>query len=74
MFFILAAMINQNGNPVQVAAVGLGDRPVVRSLYIKNGKIILTMLVHGPNDSMARPTVKQIRRYVLAGNRLVQSR
>lgn len=73
-FVILAAMMNQNDNPVQVAAVDLGDRVVVRSISIKGGKIILNMLVHGPQDGLAQPTVKQTRKYVLAGNMLAPSR
>jgi hypothetical protein len=73
-FFELAAMENQNGKPVQVASVELGDRPEVKSISIKGGKIILKMVVHGPNDSMARPTVKQTRKYMLSGNKLVPVR
>jgi hypothetical protein len=73
-FVVMAAMMNQNGNPVQVAAVELGDRVEVRSISIKAGKIILKMLVHGPHDGLAQPTVKQTRKYVLAGSKLVPSR
>ena len=73
-FVVLAAMINQDGNPVQVASEDLGDRTVVKSISIQGGKIILNLLVHGPKDSMAEPTVKQTRTYRLAGDKLVQSR
>lgn len=73
-FVILAAMLNQDGNPVQVASEELGDRVEVKSIAIRGGKIILTMLVHGPKDGMAKPTVRQTRTYRLAGNKLVQTR
>lgn len=69
---VLAAMINQNGRPVQVADVDLGQKDV-QSISIKGSKIILNMLVHGPNDPMVRPTVKQTRKYMLAANKLVLS-
>jgi hypothetical protein len=71
-FVVLGAMLNQDGNPVQVASEDLGDRVVVKSLAIRGGKIVLTMLLHGPKDSMAEPTVKQTRTYRLAGDKLVQ--
>lgn len=71
---VLTVIVNRNGTPVEIASVDLEGYPDVKSISIKNGKIILNMLVHGPNDPEFRPTVKQTRKYILAGNKLVLSR
>jgi hypothetical protein len=73
-FVVLAAMINQDGQPVQVASEDLGDHTEVQSLAIQGGQIRLRLLVHGPKDSLAQPTVKETRTYRLAGDKLVKSR
>jgi hypothetical protein len=40
----LAAVLNQNGEPRNVATVSLGDRVVVNSILINNGEITVNML------------------------------
>jgi hypothetical protein len=72
-FVTLGAMLNQGGNPQQ-AALELGDRVVVNSMAIREGVIILDMLVHGPDDPLANPTKRQTQKYMLAGNRLVPAK
>uniref|UniRef100_A0A7C3WSG2 Uncharacterized protein n=1 Tax=Desulfobacca acetoxidans TaxID=60893 RepID=A0A7C3WSG2_9BACT len=71
---VLTAIMNRNGTPVEIASVDLERYPEVKSISIKNGTIILNMLVHGPNDAECCPTVKQTSKYILAGNKLVLSR
>ncbi len=72
IFTMLCAVINDQGQPKQVAAADLGDRVIINSLSIRSGKIIIDMVVHGPNDPACCPTVKKIATYALVGNKLVE--
>lgn len=71
-FYDLAAVINQNGTPTNVASQLLGDRVQIKSISIKSGEIVLDMIVHGPSDPLCCPTVEVTRAYKLEGGKLVQ--
>jgi hypothetical protein len=71
-FMVLCAVINDQGKPKNIALADLGDRVKINSLSIQAGKIILDMVVHGPNDPACCPTVKKIATYKLVGNKLVE--
>ena len=71
-FFELAAMINQNGTPVQASLQSLGDRVDIKSIAIRSGTIIVDMLTHGPDDAQCCPSVRETQRYQLEGRRLVR--
>ena len=71
-FMMLGAVINDQGSPRQIASTDLGDRVKINSLSIKSGKIIIDLVVHGPNDPACCPTVKKIATYTLAGNKLIE--
>ena len=58
--------------PKNIALTDLGDRVKINSLSIQAGKIIIDMVVHGPNDPACCPTVKKIATYTLVGNKLVE--
>jgi hypothetical protein len=70
-FTMLGAVANDRGQPKNIALADLGDRVKINSLSIQAGKIIIDMVVHGPNDPACCPTVKKIATYVLVGNKLV---
>jgi len=72
IFTMLCALINDQGKPKQIAAADLGDRVIINSLSIQSGKIIIDMVVHGPQDPACCPTVKKIATYTLVGNKLVE--
>jgi hypothetical protein len=71
-FMMLGAVMNDQGKPNNIARTNLGDRVKINSLSIQAGKIIIDMVVHGPNDPACCPTVKKIAVYRLAGNKLVE--
>ncbi len=70
-FYDLAAVITRGGKPGHVATVNLGDRVKIESLVIENGQIVVEMITQGPDDPMACPTLRVVRRYVLQGEKLV---
>lgn len=73
VFVVLCAVINDQGQPQNIGLIDLGDRPRIKSLRIKSGKIFVNMVTHGPNDPSCCPTVKKIATYTLVGNKLVEN-
>ncbi len=72
-FYYLVAFLNDNGQPKEIATQLLGDRVVVNSIVIENGKVIVDMLDHGPSDGMARATMPITKYFVLQNNSLIES-
>ena len=65
-FTYLAVVVNQRGKARPVASVLLGDRVVVTSLAIERERVMVTMLIRRPGESMsAEPTVEVTRAYTL---------
>jgi len=71
-FIYLAAVINEDGTPVNVATQFVGDREQVKAISIEDGEITLNMVTHGPDDPMCCPTQEVTKRYRLAGDQLVE--
>ena len=71
-FIELAAMLEQNGDPYNVATVYLGDRVVVETGRVENGNIFLNMRVQGPNDGLCCPSQFVAWNFVLIGNQLMK--
>jgi len=71
-FMMLCAVVSDQGRAKNIARADLGDRVKINSLSIQAGKIILDMVVHGPNDPACCPTVKKVATYVLVGDKLVE--
>jgi hypothetical protein len=69
-FKSVVAMINQGGVPVQAGVAQLGDRVQVNSLAIQAGRVMLDMLVQGPNDPLCCPTQPVTQSYQLFVNGL----
>lgn len=72
-FVMLCAVLNDHGQPQNIALADLEDRVKINSLSIRAGKIIVDMVTHGPNDPACCPTVKKIATYTLVGHKLVQN-
>jgi heat shock protein HslJ len=72
VFMDLAAVIMQDGRPVNVAIAPLGDRVKINSLTIQDGQIVVDMVTHGPNDPMCCPTQQVVETYELQGDELVK--
>jgi hypothetical protein len=69
-FYELAAVVDQDGDYVNVATAPLGDRIVVNDLAIEEGVILVDMIAQGPDDPMCCPTQHVLRSYVLEGDAL----
>ncbi len=72
-FIYVAAVLNRNGNPQDLATQLLGDRVQVNSLSIEDGEIVLYMITHGPDDAMCCPTQRVVQTYELRDDELVQT-
>jgi len=80
VFITLAIVVDQDGEPVNVASTLLGDRVDVYALEIDGSRILVDMVRQGPNDPMCCPTevVRQIyalgeEGLILAGVNLIGS-
>jgi len=72
-FLYLAAMINQDGKPVNVATTLLGDRVQPESMSIQGGEIVFQGATHAPDDPMCCPSLKTTMKYRLDKGTLVPS-
>lgn len=73
VFIYLAVMVEQDGQPVNVATTLLGDRTNIDDLKIENGEIVVKILTHGPDDPMCCPTQNVIKKFALQGDQLVET-
>jgi len=71
-FIELAAVLDQNGRPYNVATISLGDRVVVESGKVENGTIVLNMRVQGSNDGLCCPSQPVTWNFVLNGSQLIK--
>jgi hypothetical protein len=72
-FVYLAAVVSQDGQPVNVATTLLGDRVQVESLKIENKQIVVEMVQAGPDDPMCCPSQQVVKTYELQGDQLVET-
>ncbi len=72
VFLYLAAVVDQNGTPANVATQLLGDRVEIKSVAIDGGEIVIDMVTQGPNDPFCCPRLEVTLRYRLEGDRLVE--
>ena len=70
-FYDLHAVLNEGGKPVDVAYALLGDRVQIKSLSIKEGVIVVSMITHGPKDALCCPTQPVTQSYKLQDSKLV---
>jgi heat shock protein HslJ len=71
-FYTLAAVVEQDGALVNVAATFLGDRVQIRSLALDGGEMVVDMVTQGPDDPFCCPTQRVVQRYALQADQLVQ--
>jgi heat shock protein HslJ len=69
-FVYLAAMLNQDGQPVNAATHFLSDRARPQAMTIAGGIITIDMVAHGPEDPMCCPSLRVIETYQLQGEAL----
>lgn len=72
-FTYLALVVNEDGTANPLAAVLLGDRVVVKSLALKSGRAVVSLLTRKPDEPMtADPTVEETREFEIKDGRLVE--
>ncbi len=69
-FGLLAIYSNVNGLPVFLTSTFIDDRPMINSMSIENGEVVLDAIVHGFQDGGCCPTLPTTRRYSLVNNQL----
>jgi LysM repeat protein len=72
-FLYLAAVIDENGRPANVATTLLGDRVQPASISIQGGEIVFQGATHAPDDPMCCPSLKTTMTYRLKAGALVPS-
>ena len=72
-FISLEVLLNESVTPWHAASYALGDRVVVKSVQIKEGEIVLTMIVHGPDDGLCCPSQNAVQRFQLQENAIVMT-
>ena len=65
IFYYLSAVVNDNGRPVNVDTVLLGDRVRIKNIKISSGIIEIELLTHGLFDPMCCPKKKVLYKYRL---------
>jgi hypothetical protein len=71
-FYYLAAMLNQDGLPVQVAITFLGDRSPVKSIEIVGDNIYASYVTQGPDDPQCCPTQAVTKKFQLQVDQLTE--
>jgi heat shock protein HslJ len=72
-FYDLAVVVEEDGQPVNVATTFLGDRVKIENLVFIGGEILVEMVNQGPEDPMCCPTQRVVQTYELQGEELVQT-
>lgn len=73
VFVSLIVMLNQDGQPLQVASQLIDDRPIINGLNIRSGQIFLDATIHGINDPMCCATMQTRRTYRYQTGHLIMS-
>jgi hypothetical protein len=60
-----------DGLPIQLASTILGDRVKIDGLAVDEGRAVLAVTTHGPDDPMCCPTMEDTMTYSLIGGELL---
>ncbi len=72
VFTYVAAVLNKNGEPVNVGTASLGDRINLISVEIENGIIAVDMVTQGPDDPLCCATLEVVKLFELKDVELVE--
>ncbi len=72
-FYTLHVVQDVEGEPVDVAAIMLGDRIQIHSINIEENQIFVDMLAAGPDDPLCCPTQQVVNTYELQDGVLVET-
>jgi len=62
-FVSVIVMLNQDGRPVQSSSTLIDDRPIIESISIDNGQIVVGATIHGTDDPGCCPNFPVIETY-----------
>lgn len=71
-FVSIAVIVSQDGEFVQIGQFPIDDRPMIQSLEIVDGDIVLKATIHRATDVMVEPTQQVIQRYRVVENMLLK--
>lgn len=71
-FVEMAVVLNFNGSPVNVSTLYLGDRVIIESGSIQDGRISINLRVQGPDDAACCPSQLIVRNFVFDGSQLIE--
>ncbi|MBM3152225.1 MAG: hypothetical protein FJZ96_08525 [Chloroflexi bacterium] len=71
IFFFVAAMLNQDGAPLQADMALIGDQPQIRALSIVGGNIVVDSIVHSADDPACCPSFSTEQTFFLMGSDLL---
>lgn len=69
-FYSLHIMQAQDGKPVQVATIGLGDRSPVIALVVRDNQTQVDMITQGPDQPMCCGSLRVVNWFALEGKEL----
>jgi len=70
----LVAILANSGTPLVVGKAVLGDRTAIKSLKVASHRIVLEVIVHGPEDAMCCPSVNKRLEYSVVAGKMVESK
>jgi len=71
VFVSLAAVLDQGGESRHVSTAFIDDRPIIYTVSIQDGEILMDAVVHAPDDEMCCPSQAETRTYRLGARGLV---
>lgn len=69
-FVSLIVIFSKEGKFQQAPGITIDDRPIIDSMVISEGKVLVKGFVHAPNDPMINPTQGMTQEYSLVGDNL----
>jgi hypothetical protein len=74
VFVSLVAVVDDGGVPKHISSAFIDDRPVIYTLAVQDGEILMNVVVHAPDDAMCCPSLAEERTYRLGPRGLILTR
>lgn len=72
-FYHLAAVLNRDGLPEAAGAYFIGDRVIIQQVLVRDGLVVGSLIIHGPEDGACCPTQPSSLALLFKGGRLVDA-
>jgi hypothetical protein len=70
-FVAMTALLAADDGYIQMTPISIDDRPLIDTVTIEEGRIVLNATVHNINDAMVNPTKQTVQTYKVANGKLV---